>query len=68
MCTYNYIIIIIINHRYNGYSFLGAALIGCSEITHKIWDHVWEYGRKYRILTILNTFSVGKFLVCGCDR
>lgn len=58
---------IIINHRYSGYSFLGVVLIGCSEITHKSWDHVWEYGGKYRIRAILKPFSVGKFVVCGCD-
>jgi len=28
---------------------------------------MWDYGRKYRILIILKPFSVGKFVVCGCD-
>ena len=40
------IIIIIINHRYNGYSFRGLVFIGCSAIMHKIWDYVRECGRK----------------------
>jgi hypothetical protein len=70
--TFIIVIIIIsssssINHCYNAYSFLGVILIVCSEITHKSWDRMWEYGRKYRILTILKPFSVGKFVVFGCD-
>jgi hypothetical protein len=65
--TFVIIIVVVVSLRYYDYSFFGFVLLGCSENTHKSLDHVWECVRKYWILTILKPFSVGKFMLCGCD-